>query len=162
MDDRSHTRRLDISHTRVPSTSICHMDKENTMSGECDKCSEHALDCECGNGQRKRKNKLQVLKELGLLGGINVPGCLSPTPQRKSMSEWISVSSLLPPHGQLVLCHDTQKCYIAFRPVEDEYNEHWTICDQCCSCPGCTGAITHWMPLPPPPITLPAPASKHH
>lgn len=62
--------------------------------------------------------------------------------------DWISVNSRLPDHNQLVLCYDTQKWYIAFRPVEDEYTEHWTICAECCSCNGCTGAITHWMPLP--------------
>ena len=43
------------------------------MTGECDKCSEHPIDCACGYTQRKRekKTKLETLKELGLLGGIN-------------------------------------------------------------------------------------------
>jgi hypothetical protein len=65
---------------------------------------------------------------------------------------WISVKDILPEYDKAVLCFDTQQIYIAFRPNEEEYNEHWCICeDFCCSCEGCTGAITHWMPLPPHP-----------
>lgn len=62
---------------------------------------------------------------------------------------WISVNDRLPNFQELVLCYDTQKCYIAYRKIEDEYNEHWIICkDHCCSCNGITGAITHRMRLP--------------
>jgi hypothetical protein len=65
------------------------------------------------------------------------------------MTEWISVKDRLPEFDKLILCHDTQKTYIAFRHKENEYNEHWQICENsCCLCNGCTGAITHWMPLP--------------
>lgn len=64
--------------------------------------------------------------------------------------EWINVKDRLPDFNEYVLCYDTQKIYIGFRENNySEYNEHWSICeDQCCSCTGCTGAITHWMPLP--------------
>ncbi len=68
------------------------------------------------------------------------------------MMEWISVKDRLPEFNEKVFCYDTQMVYIAFRKVEEEYNEHWCICeDSCCSCVGCTGAITHWIPLPQPP-----------
>lgn len=64
--------------------------------------------------------------------------------------KWISVEDQLPAKGLKVLCYDSSRIYIAYRfPVEDEYNEHWGICEESdCSCVGCTGAITHWMPLP--------------
>ena len=66
---------------------------------------------------------------------------------------WIKIEDALPTFLEQVLCWDTQMIYIAYRPVEIEYNEHWTICDQSCSCNGCTGAITHWMPLPDKPVS---------
>jgi len=63
--------------------------------------------------------------------------------------EWISIESWLPPFHKKVLCWDTQRIYIAYRRSEEEYNEHWCICEEaCCSCNGCTGPITHWMKLP--------------
>jgi hypothetical protein len=62
--------------------------------------------------------------------------------------EWIKPSKKLPEINCPVLCYDTQRIYIAYRREEEEYNEHWTICEENCSCYGCTGAITHWMPLP--------------
>jgi hypothetical protein len=66
--------------------------------------------------------------------------------------KWISVKDRLPEFDIHVLAHDTQRSYICFRREEIEYNEHWGICEDCdCSCQGCTGAITHWMPLPDPP-----------
>lgn len=62
---------------------------------------------------------------------------------------WIKCSDRLPEYNISVLAFDTQKIYIAFRQKEEEYNEHWSICeDDCCSCVGCTGAIVAWMPLP--------------
>ena len=65
---------------------------------------------------------------------------------------WISVENQVPQPNEKVLCFDTQRIYIAFREHGTIYNEHWTICEeQDCSCVGCTGAITHWMPLPEPP-----------
>ncbi len=67
------------------------------------------------------------------------------------ISEWISVKDEIPPPMKEVLCYDTQRIYIAYRDEENEYNEHWIICEECCSCTGCTGAITHWMPLLPSP-----------
>lgn len=67
-------------------------------------------------------------------------------------NEWISIDDEKPPFLEKVLCWDTQKIYIAYRPIEDEYNEHWSICeDACCSCNGCTGSVTHWIPLLSPP-----------
>lgn len=69
--------------------------------------------------------------------------------------EWIDVKNRLPDFLEKVLCYDTQRIYIAFRPEETEYNEHWSICEECCSCYGCTGAVTHWMPLPTASIDLP-------
>lgn len=66
--------------------------------------------------------------------------------------EWVSVEDRLPEYENVILCYDQQRIYIAFRPNEIEYNEHWKICDDvCCSCNGCTGAVTHWIPLPEPP-----------
>ena len=63
--------------------------------------------------------------------------------------EWISVKEKLPAFNEKVLAHDAGKMYICYRIDENEYNEHWVICeDQNCSCVGCTGAIIHWMPLP--------------
>ncbi len=62
---------------------------------------------------------------------------------------WINVKESRPEFFRPVLAFDTQRIYIAFRPKEDEYNEHWIVCDDSdCGCNGCTGAITHWMPLP--------------
>lgn len=63
--------------------------------------------------------------------------------------EWIDINVDLPPQLELVLGYDTQRIHICFQPLEDEYNEHWTIQKDLWgeSC-GCTGAITHWMPLP--------------
>lgn len=65
--------------------------------------------------------------------------------------EWINVKDRLPEFETMVLAYDTQKIYICYRPIENEYNEHWKICDECCSCYGATGAIICWMPLPKPP-----------
>lgn len=63
--------------------------------------------------------------------------------------KWISVEDRLPGFNVKVLAHDTQMSYIALRKPEEEYNEHWNICENsCCSCNGCTGSIRHWMPLP--------------
>ncbi len=68
------------------------------------------------------------------------------------MTEWINVKDRLPRVSIPVLAATCGEVYIATLPGGEEYNEHWTICEeQCCSCVGCTGAITHWMPLPNPP-----------
>lgn len=67
------------------------------------------------------------------------------------MIEWISVKDRLPAEGENVLAYDTQRIYICYRAKEEEYNEHWVICEENCCCTGCTGAITNWMPLPKPP-----------
>lgn len=65
--------------------------------------------------------------------------------------KWISVKDKIPDNNKKVLGFDCSRIYICFRKEESEYNEHWAICDEDCSCVGCTGAITHWMPLPLPP-----------
>lgn len=65
--------------------------------------------------------------------------------------EWISVDDALPEPNQKVLAYDTQRIYICYRSKEQEYNEHWVICEENCSCPGITSAVTHWMLLPEPP-----------
>jgi len=63
--------------------------------------------------------------------------------------EWISVKDKRPEVNTKVLAYDTGRIYICYRRDEEDYNEHWAICeDQNCSCIGCTGAITRWMPLP--------------
>ena len=65
--------------------------------------------------------------------------------------KWIDVKDSVPITNKKVLAFDTYRTYIAYRTEEDgvDYNEHWAVCeDQDCSCLGCTGAITHWMPLP--------------
>lgn len=68
------------------------------------------------------------------------------------MREWISVNDRLPEVGVPVLAFDSSKVYVALLPACDEYCEHWTVTeDYCCSCLGCTGVVTHWMPLPEPP-----------
>lgn len=66
------------------------------------------------------------------------------------MSEWISVKERLPEKGTPVLaCCEGGRVYICALPQEEEYNEHWCICeDACCSCIGTTGPISHWMNLP--------------
>jgi hypothetical protein len=64
------------------------------------------------------------------------------------MTDWISTKDLLPSPCEKVLAYDTQRIYIAYRGPEIlEYNEHWTICNDC-ACNGPTGAITHWQKLP--------------
>lgn len=68
------------------------------------------------------------------------------------MIQWIDVKCKLPDKLIPVLAWDTQRIYLCYRPVDLEYNEHWTIClESDCVCNGCTGAITHWIPLPNPP-----------
>lgn len=63
--------------------------------------------------------------------------------------DWISVEDHLPTFEKKVLAYDTQRICIAFRPTEDEYNEHWQVALGQDDWPwGCTGAVTHWMPLP--------------
>lgn len=67
------------------------------------------------------------------------------------MGEWIKVEDRLPEFKRKVLGYSlgSERIYICYREIEDEYNEHWTICeDQDCSCVGCTAPISHWMPLP--------------
>lgn len=66
---------------------------------------------------------------------------------------WVKCEDRLPDFNIKILAYDNQRIYIAYRPQEQEYNEHWTVCEENdCDCNGCTGAITHWMPLPPVPI----------
>ncbi len=63
--------------------------------------------------------------------------------------EWIDTEDQIPDTDVEVLAYDGDRIYIAFRPPRDGYSEHWCICEEgCCSCDGCTGPITHWMPLP--------------
>lgn len=63
--------------------------------------------------------------------------------------EWISVKDQIPDFDIKVLAYDNQRIYIAFRSKELDYNEHWTVSEPENNYPwGCTGAVTHWMPLP--------------
>jgi len=65
--------------------------------------------------------------------------------------EWISVKKELPSFMEKVLAFSegANRIYICFRREENEYNEHWVICeDQDCSCTGATGPIDYWMPCP--------------
>lgn len=67
------------------------------------------------------------------------------------MMEWISVKDRLPIEFEKVLAYSegADRVYICFIKKEEEYNEHWTICDDLdCSCTGCTAPIDYWMPLP--------------
>jgi hypothetical protein len=66
---------------------------------------------------------------------------------------WIRVEDGLPDPEVKVLAYDTQRIYIAFRRKEEEYNEHWVICQDLDYCEwGITSAVTHWMPYPEKPV----------
>lgn len=65
--------------------------------------------------------------------------------------KWNNVRDILPPFDEKVLGYSegANRIYICFRRKEDEYNEHWAICEeQDCSCVGCTAPISHWISLP--------------
>lgn len=67
------------------------------------------------------------------------------------MMKWIDVKDELPKFNEKVFTYSegSGRMYICFRRKEEEYNEHWSICeDQDCSCVGCTAPIDYWMPLP--------------
>ena len=65
------------------------------------------------------------------------------------MSDWIKVSDRLPSFNERILAYDGQFIYMAHRIPEKEYNEHWALDESYFEdLLGCSGAITHWTPLP--------------
>lgn len=65
--------------------------------------------------------------------------------------KWIKITEKLPEFDKKVLGYSdgADRIYICYRPYENEYNEHWCICDDVdCACVGCTAPIDYWMPLP--------------
>lgn len=78
-------------------------------------------------------------------GGHYEPFC-----NRCEARRWISVVDKIPEFNKKVLAYDTQRIYIAYRALENEYNEHWVIGEQedCIPYWAITSAVTHWMPLP--------------
>lgn len=65
--------------------------------------------------------------------------------------EWININDRLPSPKQTVLAYSrgADKFYLCCLPDENEYNEHWHICEEiCCICTQPTAPISHWMPLP--------------
>lgn len=69
----------------------------------------------------------------------------------EDFGKWIKIEDKIPLYGEKVLAFSegAKRIYICYRVKENEYNEHWTICeDSDCSCVGCTAPISHWMCLP--------------
>lgn len=60
------------------------------MSGECDSCGEHTLDCIC------RDSKLKRFRESSVIGCLNDTGITSQNYKSMSAMEWISVEESLP------------------------------------------------------------------
>lgn len=70
------------------------------------------------------------------------PNCGAKMAEASKMSEWISVDDRLPEKGKTVLCVFDDG-YIATASIE--FDGEWGLWVN-------SGAITHWMPLPEPPI----------
>lgn len=69
---------------------------------------------------------------------------------------WISVIERLPSPLITVLAYSrgSGKIYLCCMPNENEYNEHWHICEeQDCICTQPTAPIDFWMPLPSIPLS---------
>ena len=81
------------------------------MSGECDRCGEHCLDCKCGK-QTVPEKQCQIsgcrqLQTICLTCGRVVCTKILPNP-----SEWISVKNRLPETDQNVLFFYDDKIHI--------------------------------------------------
>lgn len=98
--------------------------------------------------------RMKRLEEAGLLGCFDNTGVNSTNYKGILMDKWIDIRDQLPEFDKKVLAYSlgATLTYICFRPEENEYNEHWSICEASdCSCVGCTAPIDYWMPLPTPP-----------
>lgn len=118
------------------------------MSGECEQCSEHALECKC-----KSKTKLERLKNLGLIGGSLKHPIKDPIEVNK---EWISIKDKLPEDGEHVIgyCKTHLEPQYHVEPLLFQiYDEKpiWAYLFAFNEGYGYAEYVTHWMPLPEPP-----------
>jgi hypothetical protein len=67
-------------------------------------------------------------------------------------SEWISVKERLPEHGQFVLCFG--KWGVQFSHVFIDFDDKLKFGNWRTGCGDCPN-ITHWQPLPDPPLEAP-------
>ncbi len=122
------------------------------MSGECDKCGEHATDCRC----QSKRVKMQKCKERGcrnLEWRCKDCGRVASRATFPKGTEWISVKDRLPSKADLKFGNSV----IIFIPnyINMEETETGPFVG---SCPWFENKfyyyndlITHWMPLPKPP-----------
>lgn len=81
--------------------------------------------------------------------GYCVGTCDMCEPRRDVGMEWQPIETA-PFGGEVLACTETGAIYIAFQAGELGHGDgtYWMMCDG----PEITG-VTHWMPLPPPPVT---------
>ena len=119
------------------------------MSGECDKCSEHALECKCGIGCDPTGSKI---KKYSLKPVKAIP-----------VSQWISINEKLPKPYDFVLVFADTKGSNEPKPISlarllpgkmnweflSEYKDgSGSGCYQDLEWPVEVEDITHWMHLP--------------
>lgn len=127
------------------------------MSGECDDCGDHTLDCRC-----KKRSKLDAFNEKGLIGSLNtechIRGCRNLETICKDCGRvvctkelndgWISCKERLPvPGTYIILYHEKIGCCPGYFAMFNEFyrflfgNEYCELCK----------SVEKWMPLPQPP-----------
>ncbi len=124
--------------------------RKKIMSGECEKCHEHWLDCKC-------KDNISYLIDPQISDYIiKVEGYETRNPRIIEniiwidvLPKWISVEERLPENFKRVLAYAIHgsALYLNCNYFEATFNgDFWYECvDSCRIC------VTHWMPLPTPP-----------
>lgn len=77
------------------------------MSGECDDCGEHTLECVCGPFFRRRQNGLKGLRKRIDIDDTEILSSWARPPQTKLSDQWIK-SRKREDHEDLL--RDPQKC----------------------------------------------------